>query len=80
MTDDRYQDLMETDGTLSAEEMAEGWHWCHEFDGMLVGPGQWGLEECTCLEVEGCESSRSPSGVSSGFTTSEAPISDSGTP
>jgi hypothetical protein len=48
MSDDRYQELMETDGTLSAEEIAAGWHWCFEFDGMLVGPGMWGVAECDC--------------------------------
>jgi hypothetical protein len=51
MSDDRYQELMETDGTLSAEEIAAGWHWCEEFDGMLVGPGMWGDWSCDCMEV-----------------------------
>jgi hypothetical protein len=54
MSDDRYQELMETDGTLSAEEIADGWHWCEEFDGMLVGPGMWGVAECEC-NAKGCD-------------------------
>lgn len=53
MTDERYEQLMERDGTLSAEEMAEGWHWCWEFDGLLVGPGmELCLEVCRCLEID----------------------------
>jgi hypothetical protein len=50
MNEDRFQQLISSpeDGTLSAEEIAEGWHWCFEFDGMLVGPGMWGVAECEC--------------------------------
>ena len=34
---------------LTQEEIAEGWHWCYEFDGLLVGPGMREMESCTCL-------------------------------
>lgn len=30
---------------LTEEELASGWHWCREFDFMLVGPG---MEEKAC--------------------------------
>jgi hypothetical protein len=50
MTNERYSELLLSpeDGTLSAEEIAAGWHWCFEFDGMLVGPDMWGVAECEC--------------------------------
>jgi hypothetical protein len=53
MNEDRFQQLISSpeDGTLSAEEIAEDWHWCFEFDGMLVGPGMWGDWSCGCMEV-----------------------------
>ena len=34
------------------QEVAEGWHFCPEWDGLLVGPGMI-EDETTCLE-EGC--------------------------
>lgn len=33
---------------LSDEEIAEGWHWCPEWDGLLVGPGMPEMESCVC--------------------------------
>lgn len=55
MNKDRYDELMEDDGSiLSAEERAQGWHFCNEFDGLLVGPGMGELQHCTngCLPDE----------------------------
>jgi hypothetical protein len=34
---------------LTAAELAEGWHWCWEFDGLLVGPEMGELNHCHCL-------------------------------
>lgn len=49
MTGERWQDLMDNpDGRLTGEEMAAGWHWCPEWDDLLVGPGMRELECCTC--------------------------------
>lgn len=36
---------------LTDEEQAEGWHWCLEFDALLVGPGMPELNACKCLAV-----------------------------
>ncbi len=40
MTDKRYQQLMEQEddfmACLTKEEQDEGWHFCNEFDGLLV--------------------------------------------
>ncbi len=35
---------------LSDSEKAGGWHWCAEFDGLLVGPGMAELQYCLCWE------------------------------
>lgn len=49
MTDDRWQLLMDNDLlNLTAAERAEGWHFCLEFDGLLVGPGMGELRSCRC--------------------------------
>lgn len=37
MTGKRFDELMKNCSlSLTPEEMAEGWHFCHEFDGALV--------------------------------------------
>jgi hypothetical protein len=49
MTDLRWSDLMNDDGLpLTSEEIAEGWHFCYDWDGLLVGPGMKEMECCTC--------------------------------
>lgn len=50
MDSSRYKQLEKgpQNGELTAEELADGWHWCNDFDGMLVGPGTVELLECTC--------------------------------
>jgi hypothetical protein len=56
MEDDRYYQLMRNDDVeLTAEEIGEGWHFCWEWDGLLVGPGMGEMECCQCFrfgEVE----------------------------
>jgi hypothetical protein len=53
MTPERYNELeMNIEVKLTSEERAEGWHFCDEFDSMLVGPGMQELECCTCLPVD----------------------------
>ena len=43
----RYWSLMASDEErLTAEEIAAGWHFCMEWDGLLVGPGMEELEMC----------------------------------
>ncbi len=36
------------EGKLTQEELDQGWHWCYDFDGMLVGPGTVEAEHCSC--------------------------------
>ncbi len=53
MTDARWKELMESnDLPLTKEEIAEGWHWCNEFDGLLIGPEDGAMECCTCKGVD----------------------------
>jgi len=51
MTPERINELNHNPSpqTLTPGEMAEGWHWCMEFDDLLVGPGCGELRCCSCL-------------------------------
>lgn len=50
MTRERYEKLMKDDSEkLTTEEIKEGWHFCHEFDGLLVGPEMGELNSCRCF-------------------------------
>lgn len=52
MTTERWLELQESKDPhirISDAELAEGWHWCAEFDGLLVGPGMSELRFCKCL-------------------------------
>lgn len=50
MTDDRWKSLMANDDLkLTDDEIALGWHFCTEFDGLLVGPEMYELKACNCL-------------------------------
>jgi hypothetical protein len=33
---------------LTKEEWDQGWHWCYEWDSMLVGPGMEEALSCSC--------------------------------
>lgn len=44
----RYEDLQYGDEVLSPEELQEGWHFCNEWDFMLVGPGMKEMDFCIC--------------------------------
>jgi hypothetical protein len=48
MTKEHYNALMDGEAELTAAEVSEGWHWCMEFDGLLVGPGMSELRACFC--------------------------------
>lgn len=49
MTDERWKALMADDEScLTQEEMSEGWHWCLDFDLLLVGPGMDEIQNCNC--------------------------------
>jgi hypothetical protein len=46
---ERWKKLMEShDESLTDEELSAGWHWCYDWDGLLVGPGMQETEHCHC--------------------------------
>ena len=45
----RYYSVDRHGGVLTDSEVAEGWHFCPEWDEMLVGPGMPELESCSCV-------------------------------
>lgn len=46
MTDERYNQLTRNYSLkLTQEELEEGWHFCREYDELLIGPG---MEEQAC--------------------------------
>lgn len=50
MTDERWRNLMnDDDAPLTPAEIADGWHFCPEFDGLLIGPDMpQELSICQC--------------------------------
>lgn len=60
MTNERWRDLSENDDLqLTLGELAEGWHFCQEFDGLLRQPRDAADDpaspdtyECPCLKPE----------------------------
>ena len=47
MTTERYNELMANDAALlTTHEIEQGWHFCFEWDGLLVGPGMMEYEVC----------------------------------
>lgn len=52
MTDERFAELMsDDDATLSDSEIYAGWHFCPDWDGLLIGPGMIEIECCTCVKL-----------------------------
>ena len=50
MSEVRYKELFNSiDAKLTDDEIAAGWHWCEDFDGLPVGPGMDELNSCHCL-------------------------------
>jgi len=45
---ERYIELDRTGEGLTKEEWEAGWHWCKEWDGMLVGPDTDEALVCSC--------------------------------
>jgi len=51
MTNERYAELMKNmDAVLTDEEIKEGFHFCDDYDGLLVGPTSPEVQNCTCGE------------------------------
>lgn len=45
----RYHSLQWTEeGSLTQEEIDAGWHWCYEWDDMLIHPNMPEYAHCTC--------------------------------
>ncbi len=53
MTPARYKELdRDMNACCTAEEVAAGWHWCCEWDGLLVGPTMPEWDCCLCYSPE----------------------------
>lgn len=51
MTEERYRALNRNmDLTLTPEEVAAGWHFCYEWDGMLIHREDMEAKACRCFE------------------------------
>jgi hypothetical protein len=49
MNEKRYNELMNSETfDLTPDEMAEGYHFCNEFDGLLIDPSMGEWEFCCC--------------------------------
>lgn len=49
MPPSRYRELMMNDlMRLTDSEYQAGWHFCFEWDGLLVGPGMPEMDVCDC--------------------------------
>jgi hypothetical protein len=48
MNRERYIELNSTGQDLAPEEWDQGWHWCVEWDGLLVGPNSEEALVCSC--------------------------------
>lgn len=55
MTSERYDELLNNlELSLTAEEIQEGWHFCNEFDGLLVkGDPKEPICGKACIEWDG---------------------------
>ena len=49
MTNERWMAIINDDSLeLTAEEIRAGWHFCFEWDGLLIGPGMEEMKACIC--------------------------------
>ena len=48
MNTKRYIEIDNAGTGLTKEELEQGWHFCNDWDGMLVGPGCDEADCCTC--------------------------------
>jgi hypothetical protein len=58
---ERYAFLNLTGAAPARDEYEAGWHYCSEWDGMLVGPGMIETECCSCPAWVNRLSGKSPS-------------------
>lgn len=51
MTKERYKDLMaDGESKLTDAEIAQGWHFCWDWDGLLICPSDQEAEACNCFD------------------------------
>lgn len=50
MTEERYWELEYKGGVLTKEELDEGWHFCLDWDGLLISPQEIKMGLCSCNE------------------------------
>ncbi len=50
MTMKRWATLNESGEPVSDEEFKAGWHYCCEWDFLLVGPGMPEMDSCRCVD------------------------------
>ena len=50
MERERYLAVQRGDEELTEQEIADGWHFCWEWDEMLIHPSWPEAEACTCEE------------------------------
>lgn len=48
MSKERWRSLVSSDGNLTPEELKQGWHFCPEWDGLLIHPDMPESRACTC--------------------------------
>ena len=48
MSPERYAELMRTDTHLTEDERKAGWHFCLDWDGMLIHKTDIEMQCCTC--------------------------------
>ena len=45
----------QSDAVLTNEELLEHWHWCPEWDYLLIGPGMDEMDACICFPLDAHE-------------------------
>jgi len=50
--EDRYNALMDEKADLTREEWEDGWHFCAEWDYLLIHPSHPEANCCSCIEPE----------------------------
>ena len=54
MTPERYKEINDTGKGLTVQEYNAGWHFCPEWDQLLVGPGMEEMKVCNCYARVPC--------------------------
>ena len=52
MENDRYNFLMHSDDSLTEKEVSDGWHFCADWDGLLINNDWPESECCSCAEPD----------------------------